>query len=167
MLADYKDDTGKPTAGIRMDIPDFLASTFKILDNYGERMQRIHGRETRKYIKYDEPVYSLLPELKLPGGDSWLRLTPDLAGEFSSLSEIDRNRKKLTARRTIEPMQSANHIPIVRTDRLQPPTRSNANSDRPFNIHTTPTSTPNVRLLLASGDEAESHKAQTWKPQRR
>ena len=57
MLADYKDETGHPTAGMRMDVPDFLASTFKILDNYGARMRRIHGKETRKYIKYDEPAY--------------------------------------------------------------------------------------------------------------
>ena len=42
MLSNYVDCENKPTTGIRMGVPDFLASDFKLLDCYGLRMKNIH-----------------------------------------------------------------------------------------------------------------------------
>ena len=116
MLAKYTDPEGKPTAGIRIDVPDYLAHDFKLLDSYGKRMRRIHGKETKKYVKYDDARISLLLELRLPGEESWIKITPDIVRELDSSSdreEIDRNRKKLTARRLLQPQaHSANFVPL-------------------------------------------------------
>ena len=60
LLATYMDSDNKPQAGFRMDIPEYLAADHKLLNDYGFRMKRAHGRETRKFIKYDEPSYSLI-----------------------------------------------------------------------------------------------------------
>lgn len=39
---------GKPQAGIRMDVPAFLLSTFKDLNGYAFHIRRIHGRKLRR-----------------------------------------------------------------------------------------------------------------------
>ena len=72
LLASYQDTEGRPLAGFRMDIPEYLGAEHKLLNDYGFRMKRIHGKDTRKYIKFDEPAFSLILELKLPGDSSWL-----------------------------------------------------------------------------------------------
>ena len=53
LLASYTDSDNKPQAGFRMDVPDFLAADHKLLNDYGFCMKRVHGSETRKFIKYD------------------------------------------------------------------------------------------------------------------
>ena len=88
MLADYVDSENRPTAGIRMDIPDFLATDFRTLDRYGVRMRNTHGKLTKKYVKYDESNLSLILELRLPGDSAWMKITPSLARELVDLSLI-------------------------------------------------------------------------------
>ena len=100
-LAKYIDQAGKPTAGFRLDIPDFLAGDFKALEDYGFSMRSIHGKQTRRYVKYDEEEYSLYMELRLPGSPVWLRIIPELARELKQQNdreEIQQARKQLTAR---------------------------------------------------------------------
>ena len=120
LLSGEVDEEGKPTAGLRMDIPDFLAADFKTLSDYGFRMKNAHGKETRKYIKYEDDSYGLFLELKLPHSNSFIKLTPDLARSLSDegdRDEVNRLRKDLTAkfvppRFTTAPTTSANLQPI-------------------------------------------------------
>ena len=83
MLAKYITEEGKPLAGIRIDIPDFLSSDFKTLEGYGARMRRINGKMTKKYVKLDDN-YGLYLHLRLPGEDTWLRITPSLARDLTT-----------------------------------------------------------------------------------
>ena len=95
------DESGRRTAGFRMDIPEYLADDYKILEDYGYRMKRAHGDRTRKYVKYDDQAFSLILELKLPDSDNWLRIPPKLARELQSCAdteEIERTRPMLLAR---------------------------------------------------------------------
>ena len=65
-LAAYRDEDGKPEAGIRMDIPPFLLSTFKLLNDHGYDIRDVHGKETKCYVKFDEEKLSLILEVRLP-----------------------------------------------------------------------------------------------------
>ena len=69
-------------------------------------MRNAHGRMTKKYIKYDEANMFLILELRLPGDLSWIKITPTQARDLTGaadLEDIERNRKKLTARRVLQP----------------------------------------------------------------
>ena len=50
MLANMVDSEGNPTAGFRLDVPDYLAADFKTLTDYGYRMRRVHGKETKRHV---------------------------------------------------------------------------------------------------------------------
>ena len=121
-LSHYVDNENKPTAGFRMDVPEFLAADYKVLYDYGWRMKRAHGTGVRRYIKYDEPNFSLILELRIPGNDVWLKIPPRLAVELRQRSEtedVDRARSLLTARPAIPRVESPNFIPI--TNQRAPP----------------------------------------------
>ena len=78
-LADYRDEDGRPEAGIRMDIPPFLMSTFKILNDHGHEIRNLHGRETKRYVKFDKERMSLILEVRLPQSTQWIRISPEQA----------------------------------------------------------------------------------------
>ena len=65
-------------------------------------MRRLHGKDTKRYIKYDDDDYSLFLELRLPGNPVWLRIFPCLARELKE--EADRedllNARSMLARPT-------------------------------------------------------------------
>jgi hypothetical protein len=82
MLADYIKQDGTPTAGMKMDVPDYLASDYSALDDIGFKLKKKHGKETRKYIRYDDEEYSLYLEVRLPGTSNWLRISPKQAREL-------------------------------------------------------------------------------------
>ena len=64
-LASYVNGDRKPTAGFRVEVPDYLGAEWKLLDDVGYQLKREHGPETRKYIKFDEYNYRLYLEVKL------------------------------------------------------------------------------------------------------
>ena len=83
-------------------------------------MKRAHGQGVKRYIKYDEPSFSLVLELRIPGNEAWLRIPPRLAVELRQRSEsedVDRARSLLTARparqRIPGELGSPNYIPIT------------------------------------------------------
>ena len=81
-LAAYRAEDGSPTAGIRIDVPPFLMSSFKLLNDHGHEIRRAHGSETRRYIKFDEDNLSLVLEVRLPGQQKWTRIKPQQARQF-------------------------------------------------------------------------------------
>ena len=187
LLSEYVDQENRPTAGIRMDVPDFLAADFKTLDRYGLRMKNTHGKGTKRYIKYDEPNLGLILELRMPGDFTWLRITPSMAREFvdaSDREDIDRNRRKLTARRTLQPpTTSANYTPLntVRGFGTKQLSIGHDSSDsdnsmrQPFNINTTPVASPDYLREVQSWNAhhrrdappQDTARKQTWMPGRR
>ena len=58
-LAQYKDDNGWPTAGLRLEYPAHLAQDFRCLEWYGREMRVSHGQGTRRNIKFDDEDESL------------------------------------------------------------------------------------------------------------
>ena len=112
-LSQYVDADGKPTAGFRMEVPDYLGGDFKTLNDYGFAMRRMHGQSTRWYIKYDDPKYGLVLELRIRESECWLKIKPQLARKFlaeGEQEEIECMRPKLTAKpRAVNDDPRANH----------------------------------------------------------
>ena len=92
LLASYVDNDRKPTAGLRMEVPRYLESTFKTLYNVGTDLRRNHSPNTKKYIKFDEHKYDLFLEVRLDGRRDWLRIDPETAREIAA----ENNKKMLT-----------------------------------------------------------------------
>ena len=81
-LADYKDEQGRPTAGLRMEVPDFLGSTFKLLESVSIYLKQKHGPESRRLIKYDDVDMSLYIAFRPKGSTSWRRISPKMAATY-------------------------------------------------------------------------------------
>ena len=62
-------------AGKRLALPDFLVSTFKVLENEGYRIAK-RRPGTKRSIKFQDSTRSLVMDVKLPSA-SWVRITPD------------------------------------------------------------------------------------------
>ena len=88
LLAEFKDDQGRSQAGIRLDIPPFLMSTFKILNGHGHEIRNMHGRDTKRYIKFDEDRLTLMLEVRLPSSSKWIRITPEQARSYAEEKDL-------------------------------------------------------------------------------
>ena len=75
-------------AGIWLTLPDFLMSTFKLLENEGYRItQRKPG--TKRSIKFNDLDRTLVMDVKLPGAN-WVRVTAD------QVAKVSRGRRSVT-----------------------------------------------------------------------
>ena len=70
MLAEYRDPNNKPTAGIRLDIPQHLLGVFKTLEAFGYALKRQHGNSFRKHVKFDEYARTLYIQVGIKNQDS-------------------------------------------------------------------------------------------------
>ena len=96
-LASFNDN-GKPTAGMRMDVPATLVDAHKLLNDLGYQIKRRFGEETRKYVKFDSDKENLYLEVRLPGSFNWLRIDTDMAREMKTkYDERELNRIRNTA----------------------------------------------------------------------
>ena len=180
LLATYHDPDGRPQAGFRMDIPDYLAADYKLLNDYGYRMKRVHGKETRKFVKFDEAVLSLILELKLPGDLTWLKITPSLARDLKKEYEdenIQRLCGKLTARPRLDsaPLatSSANWVPLgIRStssssaNSVSGPSLSQRNLYPNKGIPSPTTAAPVLAAPTLQLRDDSRVDRQTWRPQK-
>ena len=72
-------------------------------------MRRLHGKETRRYVKYDDEDYSIFLELRLPGNPVWLRISPFLARELKE----EADREELAAAKKSLRMPIRKSTPVV------------------------------------------------------
>ena len=78
-LAAFVDTEGRPTAGIRMEVPRKLRSTFTTLYKFGQHLRRRHGEEFRRHVKFDDATMTLYLNVKLPGEDNWSKVSAEMA----------------------------------------------------------------------------------------
>ena len=78
-LATHIDAAGQPTAGIRLELPPELTDTFRLLSRFGTRLRARHGDGTKRHVKFDDMEASLFMNIKLPGDESWSRVSPHTA----------------------------------------------------------------------------------------
>ena len=119
-LASWTDPAGKPTAGIRLEIPRELEDTFRLLSRFGTRLRARHGVGTKRHIKFDDFSGTLYSNVKLPGDESWTRVTPEMARDDLQASVNEENtatKKRLAAK--LVPISG----PKERLSRPVPPSR--------------------------------------------
>ena len=78
-LSEAKDRNGKPAAGMRIEIPPYLGGTFKMLENHGHSLRRKHGPMLKRHIKFDDMELSMYLDVRLPGENEWVKVTPEFA----------------------------------------------------------------------------------------
>ena len=100
-LANKIDKEGRPTAGIRLEVPQELDDTFRLLHRFGTRLRARHGVGTKRHIKFDDFCGSLFANIKLPGDTAWTKITPAMAREDLGASLREENahiQKRLAAK---------------------------------------------------------------------
>ena len=111
------DAEGRPTAGLRLEIPPELDDTFRLLSRFGTRLPARHGDGTRRHIKFDDYGGSLYANVKLPGDTSWTRVTPAMAKEdleASHREENTRHQKRLASKLVPGPRERLGRpMPVV------------------------------------------------------
>ena len=110
-LGELVDDKGKPTAGMRMEVPGYLMSVFRDLNNYAYLVRKSGGKGSKTYTKFDDTSRSLYLEVKIPSSDSWLRITPEKARELivESTSKELRELQKRMGRRNSARSESSSY----------------------------------------------------------
>ena len=102
-LAGRVDRSGRPTAGTRLEIPPELRDTFRLLSRFGTRLRARHGEGTKRHVKFDDYEGTLYTNIKLPGDQSWTKVTADMARDDleASLREENAVCKKRMATKLI------------------------------------------------------------------
>ena len=90
-LAPYMDGEGRSTAGLRMEVPQHLQQHFKVLFRYGQNLRARHGPGTRRHVKFDDVERTLFLNAKLPGDESWSRVSYEVAKRGLRAREIQSN----------------------------------------------------------------------------
>ena len=78
-LAGNIDARGRPTAGIRLEVPRKLRASFSTLFRFGQQLRKRHGEGTRRHVKFDDGTQALYLNVKLPGEDGWNRVSIEVA----------------------------------------------------------------------------------------
>ena len=84
-------EEGKPTAGVRLEIPEHLRIVFLDLQHYGRLLYKQHGQGFKRHIRFDDRNLSLYMDIKLPSTEEWLFVDHKLAKEGGG------DKKKSTA----------------------------------------------------------------------
>ena len=137
-LATCVDANGKPTAGTRLELPDELKDTFRLLSRFGTRLRARHGEGTKRHVKFDDFAGSLYSIIKLPGDEKWTRVTPEMARhdlEASLREEDAANQKRMAAKMIPGPRERLRRAPMEASAQLPItaiPTRALARSEPPI-----------------------------------
>ena len=83
-----------------MEIPVHLMPTFKMLERHGHQLRTRYGPELKRHIKYEDNEKSLVLDVKLPGENEWVRMTPTFVKSLkkeTTEKQLERNRTRLSA----------------------------------------------------------------------
>ena len=80
-LSECFDSERNPTAGIKMEIPQYLLGVFNLLQDHGHELKRKFGEGFKRHVKFDDFNQSLFLEVKFPGNEKWHIVTPEIAME--------------------------------------------------------------------------------------
>ena len=134
-LSGRVDKSGKPTAGLRLEIPPELRDTFRLLSRFGTRLRARHGEGTKRHVKFDDYEGSLYANIKLPGDTTWTRVSPEMARKdlHASMNEESiANQKRLAAKLIPGPRERLSRPPETAAIRVRPgPALTSGSGKRP------------------------------------
>ena len=97
-LSAHRDSKGQPTAGIMMEIPDYLIGDFKLLQRHGHNLRAEYGDQFKRLIKLCDETKGLKLDVLFPGESAWECVTPELAREIqnsNAAKTTDKLRQRL------------------------------------------------------------------------
>ena len=134
-LSGRVDSSGKPTAGLRLEIPPELRDTFRLLSRFGTRLRARHGEGTKRHVKFDDYEGSLYANIKLPGDSTWTRVSPEMARkdlQASMNEESAANQKRMAAKLIPGPRERLSRPPGAAAVRVRPgPALTSGSGKRP------------------------------------
>ena len=86
-LGSHVDNEGRPTAGIRTEVPYHLRGLFKILDDHGHELRTRYGRDFKRHVKFDDQMRNFYLSVKMPGARYWERISASFVFKQMSLRE--------------------------------------------------------------------------------
>ena len=120
-LANMVDANRRPTAGIRLEVPNMLRPAFNTLRRYGHQLKMRHGPGTRHHVKFDDDLKTMFLNVKLPEEERWSRVELDLA----------RRGLQLRDRLSSQEMEDRFDIAGAPSSRPRPASTSSASSEPP------------------------------------
>ena len=113
-LGSYVDGQGKPTAGIRFEIPDHLSGIHRTLLQYGHALWTKYGRDSdfKRNVRFDDVEMTFCLNVKLPKKKEWKTVTYKRA-------LLDRRVSATTAEEDQDDALSTTGIPVVEEDSAQ------------------------------------------------
>ena len=72
---------GKPTAGLRLDVPTHLKGVYKALMQYGYALKVKHGDGLKRNVRFDDMEQTMCMDVKFPKESKWVTLDFDMAME--------------------------------------------------------------------------------------
>ena len=98
MLSEMVDTvTRRSTAGMRIEVPGFLKTQFKVLDEYGRKLRARHKRGTKTHVKFDDAEMVLFLNVKLKDENEWSRVYSENAATW--LKQMKREDSENLGRR--------------------------------------------------------------------
>ena len=87
-LSSHFDNNKRPTAGIKIEVPDHLLGIFKLLHRHGHQLRDRYGPEFKRHVRFWDEEQSLRLEVRFPGTTEWERITPQLARELEAQQKV-------------------------------------------------------------------------------
>ena len=111
---------GKPTAGVRHEIPSFLGGVHRALMQYGYSMLKKYrfSKEFKRNIRFEDSEHTFVIDMKLPGSDKWVTVSYDHALEDRKSANRDRERQQgemLSSRIENEELDELPRLPRMST----------------------------------------------------
>ena len=96
-LGQYVDSKGKPTAGIRFEIPDHLTGVHKCLLQYAHALWVKHGKDPdfKRNVRFNDADMSFSLDVKLPGKLKWMTVSHERASKERKASINNDEEDKL------------------------------------------------------------------------
>ena len=126
-LASCFDNAGRPMAGLRLEIPGDLMDIFRLLSRFGTRLQGKHGEGTKRHVKFDDVENSLYMNIKLPGDETWSRVTPEMAKadlDTTTRAESAKILRRIAVKEGTTGPRQRLMAPVALTSDVAPPTAS-------------------------------------------
>ena len=100
-------------AGLRLELPEFLKGSSRILEEHGFAVRQLYGKETKRNIKFDDRNRDLMIDIKLPGSTKWHNVTVEQAKRTKRLREESEVARLAQGRSMAGPAEDAERAKVL------------------------------------------------------
>ena len=74
-------------AGLRLEIPEHLKGSLRILEEHALAIRNLYGRDTKRNVNFDDRNMDLMVDIKLPSSQKWHNVTIEQAKKAKQMRE--------------------------------------------------------------------------------